>query len=774
LKKKGLLYRLKVEENVKKISMKHILLIICVFGGICLVPCGCGSERVADTDVENQLDDSIPDSGTDPNKPNDPNDPSNPDVPNDPNGTNEEPPLETAKKRTYYYRFKMDNLTVGTNAHADVSGARPSILWDEREKLGVYMGGENGAKLFENRQYSIEAADLGSIQVIDTLTTTSNKGQSYAYYPYQPGFGSSVSYTLSGIQDQSSDSCTKTVMSGNICRNIFMTSNLTDSFTLEGGTGEMTFRNVFALVKLQVSKKADFAAFGSQHIKRVRIYAANITDIEQPLSSYTLAGDYEINVSDAEAARPVFKNNSTGVITANVSGGGVISESSASDNPCVWFIVNPLVLDANERIVSVIETEDYRITTRHELSELKANCVYELSVQASRTGDGNSYTVSDTRIETMYSGASNCYIVPKAGLCAFPLKTVVSGSNLPEGELDWLWCAKSGGGSCSITELIDVSSFDIIEIAGAKYVRFRAGSRFGVYTPGNVLLALKNGNRILWTWHIWLTDDIEMTDNIPYGEKYIDASGREICFLDRNTGALSKAPNSSEKDRYGFVYQWGRKEPFYGGDGRTTEESNALSVAMDNTSINPSGWESNVNTWRAVTVQTVDYAARNPMTFIYNANSSLSEGTADWVNGALDVNLWRDDFKTDNDPCPYGYKVPDKQSMKVLHEAYAGNLSSTGFGYISSGKYWQYYSVPFTALWPSGGKRQGRVMGKLLPYDESITGEASKGVPSCYYWTSTARSNGGAFRLYTRDNALWSEDEYGDRADAYAVRCVKE
>jgi len=522
----------------------------------------------------------------------------------------------------------------------------------------------------------------------------------------------------------------------------------------------MTYKSIFAFLRIQVTKSSSLSFFNLQKIKHVKLYIADENDLEKPLN-YNLAGGYNIDVSKAPDASgytgPVFLSGVNNIM-ASVTGGDHISEY-ITNSPYVWFVINPITIKSTERLVAVIETGmgteiDYWIISQHVMPALKPNAIYTLDVKADVDN-----TMSDKYIATYFfdDQASNCYIVPQAGMCRIPLKTV-RGADLRGHSVDWLWVSKEGGDNIfDINELIDTSS--IVYNESAEEVKFRVGTKMGKYTKGNVVLALKDDQgKIVWTWHIWITDDLQ---DVKYeGDKY---------FLDRNVGALLADMASPGIDNYGFVYQWGRKDPFFGGDG-DSDEATVLSIAKNSTKVN-----NNVSGWSLHNgVATADVATKNPMMFISNNSSSKSE-PADWLS-STDQNRWRDDIKTDNDPCPYGYRVPSNDDLMVLHETPQTSLwyfQNAGF------KYWNYYYYggAITA-WPAAGMRLGRSSADGYSGGQLIHSgtDAKKG--QCIYWSSSPANiegtmiPGASHRIYTVGNKLY-EFEYGDNADAYPVRCVK-
>lgn len=84
-------------------------------------------------------------------------------------------------------------------------------------------------------------------------------------------------------------------------------------------------------------------------------------------------------------------------------------------------------------------------------------------------------------------------------------------------------------------------------------VHFTAGEG-----QGNALIAVRDADgRILWSWHIWVTD-YDPSSQVP------KLNG--LSWMTRNLGALSDDYDETGSAK-GFVYQWGRKDPFPSGAG---------------------------------------------------------------------------------------------------------------------------------------------------------------------------------------------------------------
>lgn len=327
------------------------------------------------------------------------------------------------------------------------------------------------------------------------------------------------------------------------------------------------------------------------------------------------------------------------------------------------------------------------------IGELKANtkyyyCSYILKGGQYSFGEIASFETADVysaqadidlskATDLSADGAANCYIVTDAAHAsnsdhAFKFLAVKGNDKTQTlqgvAKAEILW---ESTGSSSIPERCSI-------VAGvcAKdgYVAFRLPD---TYKEGNAVIAAKDAEgTILWSWHIWLTDQ-------PGEDVYPNNAG---TMMDRNLGATSVQGDNN----CGLLYQWGRKDPFLG-----------YSTASDKSKIAASTvkWPSAVKTTEVI--GTNEWAVKNPMTFItsdcrepqkigYDEQWQVDIwgprlGNYDWYyNKAMyDQNLtkekaqqyiigtdrWKRDEKTIYDPCPYGWKVPEGGSNSVWNQA---------------------------------------------------------------------------------------------------------
>lgn len=243
-----------------------------------------------------------------------------------------------------------------------------------------------------------------------------------------------------------------------------------------------------------------------------------------------------------------------------------------------------------------------------------------------------------TAIDLSRDGTANCYIVSEAGEYMFDATVRGNGSGddaaiaLADGmKADWLWVTKG------LEQEISAVSLD----AGKGRIFFTAAGA----AKGNAVIALADAaGEIVWSWHLWFTPEPRM---VTY------ANGRVL--LDRSLGAVGTTPGSAEA--YGLYYQWGRKDPFCGGTATETSAT-AFAQAAENSVVNPAF--ADTHAWKqesGAAVSTLEYAAAHPLSFLSNKGTT---GVYDWLAKPR-ADLWNT-AKTCYDPCPVGYKVPDRDT----------------------------------------------------------------------------------------------------------------
>ncbi len=235
---------------------------------------------------------------------------------------------------------------------------------------------------------------------------------------------------------------------------------------------------------------------------------------------------------------------------------------------------------------------------------------------------------------TMNSGSANSYIVSEPGAYFFP--AVKGNSNESVGSVksvEVLWESFSTDTTPSVGDLVQSVSYS------DDYISFKTAATF---KEGNAVIAAKDeSDKILWSWHIWLTDE-------PGKCVYANNAG---TMMDRNLGATSATPG--DVGALGLLYQWGRKDPFLG--------SSSISNSVEAKST--ISWPSPVS---SSSCGTIGYAVEHPTTFI-----TYNDSNKDWYytgSSSTDDTRWQSE-KTIYDPCPAGWRVPDGGSNGVWNKA---------------------------------------------------------------------------------------------------------
>ena len=332
-------------------------------------------------------------------------------------------------------------------------------------------------------------------------------------------------------------------------------------------------------------------------------------------------------------------------------------------------------------------------------------------------------------VDLSENGTANSYIVSAAGTYKF---TPTKGNS-----------SESVGSIASAEVLWETFGTDVTPNVGdlVKNVKYEKGvisfETPSAYKEGNAVIAAKDASgEILWSWHIWLTDQ-------PEGQEYYNNAG---TMMDRNLGATSATPG--DVGALGLLYQWGRKDPFLG------SSSISENITAKSTITWPSSARSTTSTGR------IAYAIANPTTFI-RANGSNddwyytgddSTNNTRWTTSAISKSIY--------DPCPAGWQVPDKT---VWSNALGSNSDLSGYPYDStneginfSGKF-----GPASTIWyPASGIRH-------------LSGGSLVNVGrDGYYWSASCYGY-RAYCLYSRNDGYVAPLQYFERAYGISVRCLQ-
>lgn len=274
---------------------------------------------------------------------------------------------------------------------------------------------------------------------------------------------------------------------------------------------------------------------------------------------------------------------------------------------------------------------------------------------------------------------------------------------------------------------------------------------------GNAVIAAYDGpydgegkptGNIVWSWHIWVPNNNVVSGNVTdatiFGSKPI---------MDRNLGAIVPAPADAAAtvESYGLLYQWGRKDPFPGNKGVTTNGAAAVSgVAM---------------TSQDGTL-TIDASIKNPTVFARSAEGK------DWVTPSENDNTLWNTTKTIYDPCPPGYIVPTRNTSVHYWSGTALNSLDASDHFADNGATYYSYVIGTGTL----------VVFPYAGYIQMGYGDQYKAGNRAYVWSSYASSYNDnvdiAYLMYTArdgdsDGPTYQRKERGKCLGA-SVRCVAE
>ena len=299
--------------------------------------------------------------------------------------------------------------------------------------------------------------------------------------------------------------------------------------------------------------------------------------------------------------------------------------------------------------------------------------------------------LSVTDIPPSLPGA-NCYMVQPNSFLTF------NPHNAPgaavSNTIDYLNRVGTGvNGDCNIDHVGLVWQTDPGLIRAIYHLK--ANGEFRIQTgemQGNALIAAYDkDSKILWSWHIWVTDyvldDVDKVVGTTTTNTEFNVVGGKVfmwegyVWMDRGIGAMS---NNLGFDSFGMHYQWGRKDPFLPADQLATAlyAPNTVSPIYD---INGNRF---YTSGRIISGDKFNDAINNPAIFLRS-----------WTNNK--IKLWDYPNKTVFDPCPAGWCIPPYKAVE--------NFSKKTTVVYSGGKREEYraYATDLPNLfWPYSGYRE--------------------------------------------------------------------
>lgn len=392
-------------------------------------------------------------------------------------------------------------------------------------------------------------------------------------------------------------------------------------------------------------------------------------------------------------------------------------------------------------------------------------------------------------------GTSNCYIISHRGQYSFD--ATVRGNGKAAGDLK----APASLNPAGARLVWQTARGMIKEVSYSEgFITFVAERVFG----NALIAAVDEKDNIIWSWHIWFpreTPDVLVSST----------SDRIMTF---NLGALSSDYNSVEC--FGLLYQWGRKDPFPGSPVLNNGDTSIKNVDVYDINGHKVEITHTDALGSAISGSHIDYSIAHPTVCIGN-RLQYADGNRDWLPAdESSESLWGNpdghvrkegDYnnkgsKTYYDPCPQGYRVP---SISVFASFTRTGGIAWGSGDTMAGFIWGDLGGATTVSvvdydgdgiytlkdWTNGWHiylDKARDVQTFFPATTRYDGQyamlmgSMAGLWGNYWYNTPTEDSGGLSEAFSfgikeysgTDSITISPLSSGSRADAYAVRCIKE
>ncbi|MBR2424457.1 MAG: hypothetical protein IKB18_04730 [Tidjanibacter sp.] len=521
------------------------------------------------------------------------------------------------------------------------------IAWSTTDKISAWVeGGSSNAPLAWSE--SAEGATVATFSGDVTEPEAQSFGF-YALYPYAESYGDnveSVALTIPSTVEQAKS------INDLVGKSDFMLASKT---LTKGEDYKATFTHPLAFVNIVIDGSTSIWSDGVIKSLTINAPVSIVGDVTANLKEKT------ISPADEAAGK---------TLTINFGEDAVMS---AQQN--AWVAINPALTDGttNWEFVLLL-TNGQQITFYVAPKKLEAQTKYTFTFNqiekwiARRDNDHSlttNYAAAKSYDLVADGGRANCYIIPNGGMykfaCDRPLQSDKSFTLSGITAADWLW-ATGEQSATSFTEA-DVPVYSVSMSGNNIFFRVKPNAK------GNVIIAATNDSgEIVWSWHLWLLPNPEVFTTTHR----IRGNGWDLAGC--NLGATSNAVK--DVNSYGFLYQWGRKDPFPGAGsiGSTTASSEAT-IFVDLTQKYVFNTKSGL-TFKsgirnsAMGSDDLDFITKNPTTFVHYNSEKVAGDVAGAGKNTWAYNLSLEEFKalwgsatnkkTVYDPCPAGYVVITK------------------------------------------------------------------------------------------------------------------
>ena len=425
---------------------------------------------------------------------------------------------------------------------------------------------------------------------------------------------------------------------------------------------------------------------------------------------------------------------------------------------------------------------------------------------------------------------SNCFMMkPGTNICFNPYKheakmdgynnrlsgwnpKLTNGSTLAADkqitDVRLLWQTKDDATSGDLVMGYAISGDDHSNLAhitdGGDLQKARIHVKVPVSKGGNAMIAAYSGNKIVWSWHLWITDYVPqgITSSVTYAQaqqltqngsvhQYATTAfkngGTHVgkVVMDRNLCATAggfPGENASLLEfarRIGYLYYWGRKDPFLGS---TDGTANELNVIYDGEGRGVQLGKVAYSNITLVNGNTLQYVIEHPDHIITGSSSDQNQSKCSWYSlneTTADYQYLYNNSKTLYDPCPAGWKIPHHNGWGTS-QAYWFNVNGT---FVENGsthdRGGRLYNVSGGNGVPSLRTEDNTAWFPVTAYRSFSDGKLIfNGSAAGYEGTNTIAKNGNNYRIYYTKIAAGElstpNNAWGMIGEPYPFRCVQE
>ena len=586
------------------------------------------------------------------------------------------------------------------------------VVWSQNDRLAIFQG----STLAD--EFKVSDASAGKANGTFTKVTTAGDDFSagteipchVALYPYATGLtltGATLEYEAPVYEVEGVVLLSEqTYVAGSFANGAFLMAAVTDDLS----DHNLKFKNILGALKLQLK--------GTQTVKSITVKGRN----NEKLSGAATVIAYTNNL--APAITMTSTDEASKSVTLNCGDGVQLSESTATD----FIIALPPVLFSQGFTVTVTDSDEqtYEITAKVANTVLRSSVLTMPAIIlgdeiTEDEGDGDG---SGTNVLIIDFDKTSLTLAPST---SYSIITEVVPDIADDKTLTW---------SSSYPSIATVDQSGVVSAVSDGTATITAVAVGGVSKSCTVKV-------------VSLPD--LATATADYVDEYGVNHGKGIAigstvWAPVNCGYKAATIDGAKPDKgfpYGKLYQWGRKY----GQGYSADSDSEPNIYSGS----------------------VDYQIGQNKSmggYFFTCESDWIETPDDsmWNSGTEDAPV-----KTDNDPCPSGWRVPTYSELNVLITDHSDWTTNDGqIGYYYSG-------VLTTTVYDTHplGEDKPQVFLPAAGYRNGKSGNATNRDFSAYYWSSCPSDNNTSHLLYFDQYNVEDMRNYS-RGDGYTVRCVQE